>query len=253
MNTPTNESNAVSASASTLASIEAFQGPRLEKLRSSRTAFEENYAKHTNLVQQITAHEKAAQAAETEAQDAKAKLRDALRECAGRPSKKLHDLKAQQRAAYALAEEYRSLIQDISLERDRLEIKLHESARDFNMEIAAARYALVDFLLDKAFATMPAELLAGMHLMADVQNYDRYSEWHQTPYDELSPDIESFVINKVDGRLRTLFRQDDDSLKDLLPSEFRTPLPVGGYGLSPMRLRKLKDDLEARERAAASE
>lgn len=214
--------------------------PSLEKMAASRTAFNTAKERHGVLSEQIASQEKAAQASEAEAQEAKRKLREALRECVGRPSKKLFELKADERAAYSLAEEYRSLRHDIAIERDRVEITMHEAVNTFRPESLAAKRILAEHLLEIGFSKLPIELLAGLKLQHEIQSSP---DGDLTTYD--SP--KDHVLANATRRLRTWFDSTNDDFSHLLPAELTAPFDASGYGLTHLGLKKLKDRLEANE------
>ncbi|MBS1191006.1 MAG: hypothetical protein H6R10_2798 [Rhodocyclaceae bacterium] len=248
------QSTDIPGNASCQPELMAFLTPHMDKLNSHRQEFEKAATLHSHLVEQLATLTKAADAADAEAEQIRGRRREAMRESIGRPSKKVIDLSADQRAAYAMAEDYRSLANDITIERDRTEIAMHKSALQFNERRKTIYAALADHLLDKAFTVLPLELMAGMRLTADVQVGDKGSVWHQTPYGAANPDIETFVVNKVAARLLSHFKQRKHSLEELLPANLVAPLSRSGYGgLSHLQIKKLIDNLAAQEQATASE
>lgn len=214
----------------------------LENIAAGRAAFSTAKERHGVLSEQIVSQEKAAQASEAEAQEARQKLREALRECVGRPTKKLFELKADARAAYSLAEEYRSLSQDIAIERERAEIAMHEAARDFREGRLFAMRILADHLLEVGFSKLPIELLASLKLQHDIQS-SPIRKLHTFASDK------DYVLANATRRLNAWFDASNDNFSHLLPAELTAPLDASGYGeLTHLGLQKLKDRLEATER-----
>lgn len=220
---------------------------QLEELASYRQAFKQSAAKHADLVEQIAHQERAAQAAEAEGEAAKLKLRQALRDAVGRPTKKLYELKADEKAAYSLAEEYRSLAYDLGTERDRVAIDMRVAAARYREELTRCRASVADGLLESALAAMPPELVEALRLQAAIQDYDPTSEWHQIPMSNSATAFE-FVFDRASKRLLALLKSAPDNGPAMLPPELVSPLNAAGFVASPLELKKMRENLVERER-----
>ncbi|MDP2431783.1 MAG: hypothetical protein Q8O33_07110 [Pseudomonadota bacterium] len=222
--------------------------PILEKLTSYRHELAQKEAKCADLTEQIEHQEKAALAAEAESDAAKRKLREALRASIGRPTKKMYELKAEEKSALSLAEEYRALAYDIGIERDRVVVDRHVVANNYRDTLKAARTILADHLLDRALAGVPRELVEALRLQAGLQEHDPHSEWHQIPVSDSATAFE-FVFARACKRLLALLKDAPDNRQAMLPAELATPLNTAGLVASPLELKRMRDDLAERERA----
>ncbi|QBC32401.1 hypothetical protein [Pandoraea sp. XY-2] len=84
----------------------------ITKHNDARIAFETLRDDADRLAAELETHQKAAAAADAEANSARESVRALIRD--GNPStKKIHELKAQERAAYTLAEDYRSIAAEV--------------------------------------------------------------------------------------------------------------------------------------------
>ncbi len=221
---------------------------QLGMLDSHRQSFEQAATKYADLVEQIAHQERAAQAAEAEGEAAKLKLRQALRDAVGHPTKKLYELKADEKAAYSLAEEYRSLAYDFGTERDRVDIDMRVAASRYREELTRIRSSVAERLLENALAAMPPELVEALRLQAEIQEYDANSAWHQIPVRNFATAFE-FVFDRASKRLLALLKSAPDNRPAMLPPELVTPLDSTRFVTSPLKLKRMREDLAERERA----
>lgn len=231
--------------AAPITDVGSLIAPYLDKLNGHRQRFEESRARHASLIEQVATQEKAAQAAEAEGEAAKLQLREIIRDLNGRPSKKLYDLKAAERAAYSLADEYRSFGKDIAIERDRASIDAHEAASSYRSELLHAMGSVGDQLMEIGIEKLPIELLAGYFLKKTAQANTLFSEWTQLPFHESAGE---YVITLASRKLRGVLKRDHSGMKGFLPPEFSAPLDTNGFIKTHLGIKKLRDDLAERER-----
>lgn len=220
----------------------------LGMLSSHRQEFELAETRRADLVEQMAHHERAAQAAEAEGKAAKLKLHQALRAAMGLPTKKLYDLKAEEKAAYSLAEEYRSLAYDISTELLRVDIDMRVGARRYSELLTRCRSSVAEGLLESALAAMPAELVTALRLQAEIEEYNPFSSWHQTPLSDANTAFE-YVFYRASKRLLALLKSMPDSGQSMLPPELVNHISTAGYLTSTLELKRMREELAERERS----
>lgn len=227
--------------------------PQLAGLDAARQAFTEAFGRYTELSERVASFEKSAQACETEAMDAKARLRAILREGVGKLNKKAFDLKGEERAAYSLAEEYRSMGQIVALDRDKVALELNHLGRSCRTSQDIARKALVDAALERALAALPVELGVAVHLQTNLEEFDRNSDWHQFPGDSGGRTALDFVFNKLKPRLLEALSKSAMEADKVLPPALVVGFDLHGFtGNSAIAMNQQKSQLEERERALAT-
>lgn len=220
--------------------------PYLERLNSARATFKDLHSRYAQLAGQIETQENAAKAAENEALEAKQKIREALRESAtGRPTKKLHELKAEERSCYSLADEYRSFADDLRNERASAEIAACEAAGKYETLLLDAITEFAGNLVEAAVAALPRELFAG--LMLTAQSEQMRNQHGGTPIWSAMVGVdtaEDYVLRLFGNRLTTIFRERKDDQFEFLPTELAEPLNVSYFVRSPLQLSAMKSALD---------
>lgn len=221
---------------------------KLPELAATREQFAELKGRHSQFSDQIAQQIKAAEAAEGEAKTARQKLRELLRESVGRLTKKHYDLKAEERAAYSLAEDFKALATELTIEQDRLVPELNRLAHKYSMTLLSARRALSEHLYSSALAHMDEDLVASLLMQAKFQKEDLGSAYNngagRNSEDAIEYVAKLFLVPLI-ARLRA------ESVKrrhNLYPPELAGDLDTSGMpNLSPIAVRKFADDLKARE------
>lgn len=130
----------------------------------ARIAFEKFRADADRLAAELETHQKAAAAANAEANAARESVKALIRD--GNPStKKIHELKAQERAAYTLAEDYSSIAAEIETLFAVAKVKAGDAMKDERerfAEILAARR-------DEQLAVLPGNLQPVIKAMALIE------------------------------------------------------------------------------------
>lgn len=136
----------------------------ITKHNDARIAFETLRDDADRLAAELETHQKAAAAADAEANSARESVRALIRD--GNPStKKIHELKAQERAAYTLSEDYRS----IAAEVDDLFTLAKVEAGDAKKDERECFASIVAARRDEQLAALPERLQPVIQAMALVE------------------------------------------------------------------------------------
>lgn len=136
----------------------------ITKHNDARIAFETLRDDADRLAAELETHQKAAAAADAEANSARESVRALIRD--SNPStKKIHELKAQERAAYTLAEDYRSIAAEVDALFSLAKVEAGDAKEDerkcFASIVAARR--------DEQLAALPENLQPVIQAMAIVE------------------------------------------------------------------------------------
>lgn len=133
---------------------------------------------------------RAAEAAEAQAEAHRATLRGILQETMGKPSKKLHEASADQRAAMVLAEEYRAMAEEVVPEIEEIKITASTRAK----RVGGWRTKLLEeysiALIAEALKEVGARLFLGLTLQQrciDANRFDFRAAMQAITGDDLLP------------------------------------------------------------------
>lgn len=129
-----------------------LQAP-LERYQAARARFETTRDEADRLDAEIQKQRKAAEAAENEAQHAREEVAQLLRK-PGSSAKEIQQLKAKERAAYTLAEDYRSLMAELEAAHDEASKQVGTAKEDEQGQYTALLGAYADALMEQANAVL---------------------------------------------------------------------------------------------------
>ncbi|MCD4502896.1 hypothetical protein LQR30_02155 [Chromobacterium piscinae] len=226
---------------------------RLSKaLEASQQAFatfqqaDRDYSAKAALCQQ---QKDAAEAAENSARGFREQARALLRELLGKPSKKMQELRAEERSAYTLAEDYRSFIDELEIERDEALMTMQEAGRTYADKRANALAIYAEGLLDHALDNIEP-LLKALAMQKEVLNRQgRFATWLQQGFESAQEVVIAQIKQRLERRLNGYcLDHDADPVYQALP---------WAHGLNeaqqitPVECKQQRDRLEQR-RAALS-
>ena len=147
----------------------------------------------------------AADAAETSAKGFKEQARALLRQVMGKNTKELQALRAEERAAYSQAEDFRDFLQELELARDEAEISMLEAGNSYIGKRATALATLAEGRMEEALNQLEP-LLAAIAMQEDVLNREgRFAEWKQRGHE--------FAIDAITTKLSLQIKQRMSSFK----------------------------------------
>ncbi|WP_293765917.1 hypothetical protein [uncultured Aquitalea sp.] len=130
----------------------------------------------------FTQQQQAAEAAEASAQGFKEQARALLRQVLGKNTKELQALRAEERAAYSQAEDFRSLLDELELARDEAELAMLEAGQGYLSRRNRALEMLADAYMAAALQQIDP-LLTALSLREDALNREgMWATWRQTGY-----------------------------------------------------------------------
>ncbi|QSI78687.1 hypothetical protein [Niveibacterium microcysteis] len=182
---------------------------KLTELQQAKSDFATAKALCGQIATNLATLRKAGEASETEAQGIRAKLREVLRETMGKPSKKLHDLSADQRAAIVMHEEYTSLAAEAERELARATLEAQAPLGRIDAVRRQLRDLYAGAVIDEAIAEIAPKLTVGLRLACNAFAADGFDPRHRvfdTP--------EDFAMAQVSERLRPLLIAELDTSSD---------------------------------------
>ncbi|MHA6822187.1 hypothetical protein ACQUKI_11705 [Ralstonia pseudosolanacearum] len=135
----------------------------LERYKAVRAGFEQARDEAARIDADLQEHHKAAEAAEVEAQQARTDAAQLMRNT-GSSMKDIRALKATERAAYTLAEDYRAIVAEFQTAHDEAAIKAGVARRDEDDAYLAVLRDYADMLMSEA-----AQLAAPLFRVIRVQ------------------------------------------------------------------------------------
>lgn len=223
--------------------------PDFSALSALRQNVEKLSARRADLVEKRERAISAKCSSESEAREETRKHRDLIISVVTLSAKNLFEAKASARAAFAMAEEWGQLSDEIGLEIARVDIDLSESYRLYLDELNRCRARFADDLLDAALAAIPDELANGLRLQAEVAEFDRQSAWHQFP--SSSKTAFDFVFEQATKRIHAKLKA-LPATNSILPPEIASPLNIKVRPASPLEVKRIKAELDERERTAGN-
>ncbi|VVE12379.1 hypothetical protein PMO31116_02675 [Pandoraea morbifera] len=198
-------------------------------------AFEKLRDDADRLAAELETHRKAASAADAEANSARESVKALIRD--GNPSpKKIHELKAQERAAYTLAEDYRSIAAEVEALFALAKVEAGDAKKDerecFANIVATRR--------DEQLAALPENLQPVIHAMALVERRMRLdgpgASWAMNGLVSLKEAMLREVFSVIE---RTYDATADDAKQDTVVDTVARPMGRERYDtMSPsMRYR----------------
>lgn len=159
---------AVTAADATETPVPASENRRLLEERARRLA--DASQRKQALVGKISKMKRAQQAAQADAAEAKAKWAAKLRESDGELTRDIQKLRANERAAFSLVEEYEVMAGEIAAELPRLELELAEVANEcFSVRDAVAREA-AGLAYEQLLADAGDSLATAFALFGEAEN-----------------------------------------------------------------------------------
>lgn len=219
--------------------------PFVETLGVHRQVFEAAAADCANSKASAEKFNKATAAAKAEADEIYKKIRDAYRESGGANAKSVVKLKAEQLAAMENHEILASLEKEAQLEVSRAEIKMHRAATAYKSDEGMALKAACTSLMDDFFSNLPPMMLEVLALNETIAARGLSAFYQANP---LLDTPKEFALHEFSTRLKSAYLagQTDATLQRVLPAR---PTELGNFGSSPMALKRMEDELAAREQS----
>lgn len=228
--------------------IDLKQFPELQaniaKCQATLAHYEQQAALHSQCGQQLAQQEQAAQAAEAEAVGFKEKARQLLRELMGKPDKKMHELRASERAAYSLAEDYRSFMVELELARDEAELAADEAAHRYVEARNQVITAYADILMQQALPGLDPLLAALKMQERSLLSEGRFASWRQVGYDSAQAAVLAKFQNTLQQRL-TSYQTINDPVLAAMP--ITDTIHERSATISPGKWKKRNEALNARK------
>ena len=221
---------------------------KLTELQQAKADFAAAQALCGQIAANLATLRKAGQASETEAQGIRAKLRELLRETMGKPSKKLHDLSADQRAAIVMQEEYASLADEAERELARATLEAQAPLRRIDTIHGELRQCYADAVVAEAVADLAPKLAIGLQLARDAFNANQFDPRHRV-FD--SP--EEFALQQVLTALRPLFAASTDTAADPVLAALATSRMEGIERISQCQMHAMRHGLSRHPLTAGME
>ena len=189
---------AVTAADATETPVPASENRRLLEERARRLA--DASQRKQALTGKISKMKRAQQAAQADAAEAKAKWAAKLRESDGELTRDIQKLRANERAAFSLVEEYEVMASEIAAELPRLELELAEVANEcFSVRDAVAREA-ADQAYEQLLAQAGDSLATAFALFGEAENAGK-SPRHASDTEVLSSQFFARLGAEVSRRL----------------------------------------------------
>ncbi|MBV8271634.1 MAG: hypothetical protein JO067_05120 [Cupriavidus sp.] len=161
------------------------QQSALDRYRQARTQFESARDTVVRITDDLGKHQKAAEAADSEAQAARLEAATLMRDTAT-PMKKIHDLKAKERAAYTLAEDYRSIVSEVQLALDEATLNAGIAKREEGAAYSGVVSSYAEGLMRQAAKEL-APLCKAVHVLElslQRQASPAGAEWEKLGYEK---------------------------------------------------------------------
>jgi hypothetical protein len=193
-------------------------------------------------VELVEQQRKNVEAAENTAKTFREQARAVLRELLGKPSKKLHDLRAEERSAYSLAEDYRSFIGELELARDEAELDMHMAGHAYTRRREDTLEEYAKALMEDAMA-QSGLLIKAIALTQDAYLREgRFAMWKQQGYNEAIDAVMALVNRRIRQKLCTEKPDlDEDAVMKGVPWE---------HGLNDKAIREFSPIQTGRRRIA---
>lgn len=213
----------------------------------------EHFAKqrdqYRTLRSQQGTHEQSAAAAEASAQSIKAKARALLRQVMGKPSKELHELRADERVAYSLAEDYRLFATETGLQVDEQELETSVAKDQFKASFTTVLHHYGELAYQETLAGL-TPLLKAVYLRERVLAAEgRFAAWKERGF-ESAFDCAWFEISSEIRRMAMEFEL--DRAADPIFQQIAIPQELDTFtSYSPAQLSKKRVELAQRKEALA--
>lgn len=216
----------------------------LAQCKAALANYEEHVANLEQKTNQVSQQQQSADAAEADAQAFKEQARQRLRELAGKPDKKLHDLRASERASYSLAEDYRSFMAELELARDEAELEVDRAASKYLSTRHAVLNEYAHILMQQAMANLEP-LLAALKLQERSHLAEgQFAEWRQRRFnsalDAVMTDFKAELSRRVSA-----YSLQEDPIVACMPID--DAIRRHANNTSPMKLKSRQQALEARK------
>lgn len=157
---------------------------QLAAAQSALATYQQHREDWQNKAAMVVKHQQAAQAAEISAKGFKQQARAILHSMVGKtPPKKMVELRAEERAAYSLAEDFRYLATEMELARDAAEITMVEAGWAYLSAKNRTTQTLADGRIQDALTQMGG-LLSAMTLRRMVLDQpDQAAMWQMRGFD----------------------------------------------------------------------
>jgi len=155
----------------------------LDAHHAARQQFEAEHDAYCKLRDQQNTHQQSAEAAEASALSLKEQARQLLRKLMGKPNKQLHDLRADERAAYSLAEDYRSFTDEMALHVEEGELAAAAAKLDYHESYRGLISAYAAVQKREAIAALEPLLKAIWLYERELMGEGRFASWVERGYD----------------------------------------------------------------------
>ncbi|WP_028537345.1 hypothetical protein [Paludibacterium yongneupense] len=193
----------------------------------------QNYLVKVELVNQ---QQQNVEAAENTAKTFREQAHSVLRELLGKPSKKLHDLRAEERSAYRLDEDYRCFISELELARDEAELDMHMAGHAYIRRREDALEGYAKTLMEDALA-QSGLLIKAIALTQDAYLREgRFAMWKQQGYNEAIDAIMALVKRRIRQKL---YMEKPDLNEDEVTTPSSAVTPRSDHAACPLAIHHL--------------
>lgn len=222
--------------------LNAQLSEKLEASQQAFTVFQQTYRAYSDKAALCQQQREAAEAAENSARGFREQARALLREMLGKPSKKMQELRAEERSAYTLAEDYRSFIDELEIERDEALLAMQEAGRTYTYKRASALDTYAEGLLGQALDQIEP-LLKALAVWIEVLNRQgRFANWRQQGFESAQEVVMADIHKRLEQRLYGYHLDHDaDPVYQALPWENGLN---EAQQATPMEIKKQRDSLE---------
>ncbi|HJV06814.1 MAG TPA: hypothetical protein VJ642_05850 [Chromobacteriaceae bacterium] len=232
----------------------ALNTPLTEQLATAEAALA-TYQQHRedwqNKAAMVVKHQQAAEAAESSAKGFKQQARAVLLSMMGKtPPKKMAELRAEERAAYSLAEDFRYLTTELELARDAAEIAMLEAGKAYLDAKNRTTQTLAEGRMQEALEQLGG-LLSAMSLRRMVlQQPDQVAMWQAQGFDSAVAVVLAEVRKQLEQRLEqfTLGMSQEPILQALPDDDGLNAAST----ISPLQLNRRRTELAQRQQEHAA-
>ncbi|OHX12519.1 hypothetical protein BI347_02625 [Chromobacterium sphagni] len=195
----------------------AYLCEQLDICKQLFASYQQAQQDHQSKAELFAKQQQAADDAEQKAKTLRGKARALLREMMGQPSKQMQDLRSEERAAYSEAEDYRTFLAELELDRDEAALAMLDIGRDY---VEKRQYALQVYtagLLDQASQLEPLLKALAMHedgLLREGQ----FATWRQLGFESAQAAALSEFNTQLTRRLSSYqYDHHADSVHQVVP------------------------------------
>lgn len=231
----------------TIQTIEPTVQAALDQCQQAGQHFEAARDTYRNLRNQQSTHLQSAEAAEASALSIKGQAQQLLRQLMGRPSKELHELRAGERAAYSLAEDYRSFATEMALQVDESELATSIAKMRYQAGLNTLRSKYSQVIWQAALDSLEPILKAVCLRERVLVSEGPFATWQEQGYATAFDATWAELSHELCQRAKNyqLASSDDPVLKQITTPEGLQDFP----SYSHLQLNRKRAELAARREA----